>query len=452
MTSARVLLVDDDAELCRLVQARLAQQGFHVTWTTSADECLGVLTATEAEVVVTDLDMAGMNGLELCERIAAARPDVPVVVLTAFGSLDAAVGGIRARAYDFLTKPPDMKALVPVLERAVEHARLRAEVTRLRTAVAEDRGFGTLVGMSPVMQQLYDVLAQVAPSDASVLVTGESGTGKELVARALHKGGRRAGGPFIAVNCAAVPEALLESELFGHVRGAFTDARGARKGLFLQAHGGTLFLDEIGELPLTLQPKLLRALQERAIRPLGADAEIPCDVRVISATNANLEADVRDKRFREDLYFRLNVIHVELPPLRNRRTDVLLLAQHFLQTAATHAGKSIRGLSADAAEQLLGYRWPGNVRELQNCMERAVAFARYEDILVDDLPEKLRGRRAVPVLPSRPDQADLSSLGDVEQRHILYVLDAVQWNRSRAAEILGIDRKTLYRKLAQIER
>src|SRR5262249_31676130 len=269
----------------------------------------------------------------------------------------------------------------------------REEVKRLRRAVSDATRFEEILGASSAMQKVFDLLARVAESDATVLITGESGTGKELVARALHARGRRREGPFVAVSCAAMPETLLESELFGHAKGAFTDAKSARTGLLAQASGGTVFLDEIGELPLGMQPKLLRALQERTVRPVGGSTEVPFDVRVIAATNRDIELAVEEKRFREDLYYRINVIHIELPPLRARGSDVLLLAQRFAMDSAVRAGKNVNGIAAATAEKLLAYSWPGNVRELQNCIERAVALTRYEQITVDDLPEKVRRYR-----------------------------------------------------------
>jgi two-component system response regulator HydG len=313
--------------------------------------------------------------------------------------------------------------------------------------VEDTRGFGDLLGASPAMQQVYDLLERVVDSESSVLITGETGTGKELVARALHRRGRRSGGPFVAVNCAAMPEALLESELFGHARGAFTDARTARTGLFLKASGGTLFLDEIAELPPALQPKLLRALQERTVRPVGDDTEVPFDVRLITATNRDLDSAVAERRFREDLYFRVNVIHVELPPLRARGSDVLLLAQHSIDRYAAQAGKHVAALSQAAAERLLAYSWPGNVRELQNCIERAVALTNFDRITVEDLPEKIRSYRRSHVVVASDDPSELVPLEEVERRYILRVMEAVGRNKTLAAHVLGLDRKTLYRKL-----
>jgi two-component system, NtrC family, response regulator AtoC len=285
-----------------------------------------------------------------------------------------------------------------------------------------------------------------------VLVTGETGTGKELVARALHDRGPRKAGPFVGLNCAAVPEPLLEAELFGHVRGAFTDASRARAGLFTRANGGTLFLDEIGELPLALQPKLLRALQERKVRPVGSDDEVPFDARVMTATNRDLESAVDENRFREDLFFRINVIHVGLPPLRARGGDVLLLAQHFVDRYAGQAGKAVSGISAAAAERLLAYAWPGNVRELENCIERAIALTEFEKIAVDDLPEKIRNYRRSHVLVASDDPTELVPLEEVERRYILRVMEAVGGNKTEAAQVLGVGRRTLYRKLEQYGR
>jgi two-component system response regulator HydG len=447
--SGRILVVDDEQPMCEAIAAGLAPRGFEVRWETSAEKALAGLDAAEIDVVLTDLNMRGMDGLALCERVVASRPDLPVVVITAFGSLETAVGAIRAGAYDFITKPVKMDALAVALARAVQHRVLREEVKRLRGLVGDALRFEEMIGESPAMGEVRRLLERVVDSDASVLVTGESGTGKEIVAKTLHRNGRRRDRPFVAINCAAMPEQLLESELFGHARGAFTDARAARTGLFVQAHGGTLLLDEIGDLPLALQPKLLRALQERTVRPIGGNDEVPFDVRVVATTNRDLETAVEEQRFREDLFFRLNVIHVEMPPLRARGGDVLLLAQHFLVHFAAKAGKQVTGLSPEAAERLVAYAWPGNVRELQNCLERAVALTRYEQLTVDDLPEKIRAYRRSHVLIAADDPSELVPLEEAERRYILRVMEAVGGNKTLAARRLGIGRKTLYRKLAQ---
>jgi two-component system response regulator HydG len=331
----------------------------------------------------------------------------------------------------------------------MEGRKLRAELARLSAAVAASRSFQGMVGASPAIQEVFELLARLESSEASVLVTGESGTGKELVARALHRASPRADGPFVTVNCAAVPESLMESELFGHAKGAFTDARSAREGLFVAASGGSLFLDEIGELPAALQPKLLRVLEERVVRPVGSNEEIPIDVRLITATNRDLETMVADGEFREDLYFRVNVVHVELPPLRARGGDVLLLARHFLERLAATEGKEIKGLSPPAAERLLAYPWPGNVRELRNCMERAVALARYDEIRVEDLPPRVREHERAQVIFTTDDPTQLLSMEEVERRYIDQVMEAVGGNKTKAARVLGFDRKTLYRKLSR---
>ncbi len=449
--SGRLLVVDDDRGMCETLALVLGKRGFDVTWSTQPAEALDRLRTADVDVVVTDLNMPGMSGLELCERIVGSRPDVPVVVLTAFGRLDTAIAAIRAGAYDFLTKPVENDALVVALGRAVQHRRLQEEVAQLRRAVEDATRFGRVLGTSAAMTAVYDVLERIADSNSSVLITGESGTGKEVVARELHERGPRRSGPFVAINCSAMPEALLESELFGHVRGAFTDARTPRAGLCVQANGGTLLLDEIGDMPIALQPKLLRALQERTVRPVGGDTEVPFDVRVIATTNRDLRSRIDDGLFREDLYFRINVIHIQLPPLRARGGDVLLLAQHFVDLHAARAGRSVTGIAPAAAEKLIAYAWPGNVRELQNCIERAVALARGERITVDDLPETVRAYKRSHVLVASDDPSELVSLAEVERRYILRVVEAVGGNKTLAAQTLGVTRKTLYRKLQEYD-
>ncbi len=443
----RILVVDDDATMCTMLQVSLGRRGFDVVTSALADEAFEALRTADFDVVVTDLNMRGSNGLELCKRIVGDRPDVPVIVITAFGSLDTAIGAIRAGAYDFLPKPFELGALVVALERAMQHRALRVEVKRLRRAVGSVPQIGDLLGDSAAMRRVFELVERIRDSDASALITGESGTGKELLARALHERSRRAEGPFVAINCAALPEALLESELFGHVRGAFTDARSARAGLFAQASGGTLFLDEIGELPPPLQAKLLRAVQERRVRPVGSDSEVEIHVRIVTATNRDLERAVVERQFRDDLYYRINVVHLALPPLRARDNDVLLLAQHFLGRCIASGNKRLTGLSAAAAHKLVAYSWPGNVRELQNCIERAVAVAQYAEIAVEDLPERIREYERTRLVLTTDDPADLVPMEEVERRYIRKVLAAAGGNKKEAARILGFDRTTLYRKL-----
>jgi two-component system response regulator HydG len=449
--STRVLLVDDDATLCDTLAIGLRKHGNEVDTRTSADDAYNLLSndSLDFDVVVTDLNMAHVGGIELCQRIVANRPDVPVIVLTAFGSLDTAVAAIRAGAYDFISKPVEVAALAMAVDRAAAHRSLREEVKRLRRQSAGG-SFDEIVAKSTAMRDVVELIERVASSDVTVLVTGESGTGKEVVARAIHAHGRRAERPFVAINCAAMPEALLESELFGHIRGAFTDAKATKDGLFVRADGGTILLDEIGDMPLALQPKLLRVLQERSVRPLGGNTEIPIDVRIVAATNRDLESAIEEGRFREDLFYRINVVNLRLPPLRARGGDVLTLAQHFVGQLAGRAQKNVTGIAPPAAERLLAYAWPGNVRELQNCIERAVALARFEHIAVDDLPEKIRDYRRSHVLVAADDPSELVPMDDVERRYVLRVMEAVDYNKTAAARILGFDRKRLYRWLDRL--
>jgi len=443
---ASVIVVDDDEGMRDMLAARLRTRGFGVAACGSGAEAIERLLRDDVDVVVSDVNMKHMDGVELCRRVLEHRPQLPVILITAFGSMELAIQAIRAGAYDFIPKPFEIEQLALAIERGVTLARLKDEVQRLRRAVAPI-GFGALIGESPQMAELYRLLGKVAESTAPVLITGESGTGKELVARAIHDAGVRAGGPFVAVNCAAVPAQLLESELFGHEKGAFTDARAARPGLFVAASRGTIFLDEIGELPLEMQPKLLRALQEHAVRPVGAAAEVPFDARVIAATNRNLETMALERTFREDLYFRICVLQVDLPPLRSRGGDVLVLARHFLDRIAARAQKRIVGFSPEAAQKLMAYAWPGNVRELENCIERAVALASFDRVAVSDLPEKVRAFRASQLVLSSEDPTTLVTLEELERGYVARVLEAVAGNKAAAARILGIERKTLYRML-----
>ncbi len=442
----RILIVDDDEAVCRYLAEALPSARFEVTWRTSAETAFAELGNRDFDAVLTDLNMPGLNGIELCERITANRPDIPVVVLTAFGSMDSAVAAIRAGAYDFVTKPIEVEMLSLTLARAVRHRQLQETVRVLREDSGRGPAFDAVVGASAAIMDVLDQIGRAAVSDATILLTGETGTGKELLAGSIHARSRRPG-PFVPVDCGALPDTLFESELFGHTRGAFTDARTRRDGLFVRARGGTLFLDEIGEIPMSLQPKLLRAVEERTVRPVGADAEVPVDVRVIAATNRDLEAAIEEGRFRQDLFYRINVVQVEVPPLRARGADILLLAQHFIRQAAARTDRAVTGLTRPVADRALSYAWPGNVRELRNAMERAVAMTRFEQIVVEDLPEKIRTYRRSQVLAGGPDPAELRPLHAVERDYILHVLEASGGNKSAAAGILGLDRTTLYRKL-----
>ena len=441
-----LLLVSDDGRAASLAEG-LRRKDFHVEHAQDGASAVRELESTEYDVVLLDLELPDADGLALCERVVANHENLPVIVVAPAATLESAVGSIRAGAYDYVARPLKLEAVAITVARAIQHRSLTRELRRLRVAVREARGLDDLIGSSAPMRELYELIEQVAHSDVSVLVMGETGTGKELVARALHKLSRRRTRPFVAINCAAMPEALLETELFGHVRGAFTDARSARRGLFAQAHGGTLFLDEIGDMPLALQPKLLRALQDRRVRPVGSDTEVPFDVRIVSATNRDLESSVAEGGFRSDLYFRLNVVQADLPPLRSRGSDVLALAQHFLDVSAARADKDVQGLSDGAARKLMDYPWPGNVRELENCIERAVALTRSTEVEVKDLPPRIRTYASTTVLVSAKDPSELVPMHVVEERYIRRVMKAVRGNKTQAARLLGFDRKALYRKL-----
>ena len=443
----RVLIVDDERAMVDAMADDLKGHGLETAVASSADEASAALGREDFDVVVTDLNMRGGSGVELCEYVVKNRSDVPVIVVTAFGSLETAVATLRAGAFDFLTKPFDMQELVIAVERAAQHRLLREEVKRLRRAVEESNSFEELVGGSAPIREVYALIERVAETDATVLISGETGTGKELAARALHRRSRRHDHPMVTVNCAAVPANLLESELFGHVRGAFTDARADRKGLFVQADQGTLFLDELGEMPLEMQAKLLRALEVRAVRPVGGREEVSFDVRLVAATHRDLVASIEAGAFREDLYYRIHVVEITMPPLRARGTDILLLAQTFLGQLARQQGKPVQRISPAVAERLLAYAWPGNIRELRNCVERAVALARFGEIVLEDLPAHVREYRSSHVLLAASDPSELVPLAEVERRYIERVMQAVNGNKRQAAQILGLDRATLYRKL-----
>ena len=445
--TGKILVIEDDQEMCNMLSVGLGRRGFTVTTFTSGQEGLAAAHSQLTDVVLTDIHLPDKNGLEICNSIATSQPDIPVVIMTAFGSMDTAIGAIRAGAYDFVTKPLDLDILALSLDRAVRYRNLQDTVKKLRDAVKNPFSFDKLVGESPAMEELFSKLSRIADSEASLLISGESGSGKELTARAVHIHSRRKQQSLTTINCAAMPSQLLESELFGHRKGAFTDAKDHRKGLFLESDGGTLFLDEVGEIPLELQPKLLRALEERVVRPLGGTTERPFDVRIIAATNRDLESAVEDGLFREDLYYRLNVINIEMPPLRSRGTDILLLAGKFIEHFSNRQNKAITGLSDTTAEKLLEYTWPGNVRELRNAIEHAVALTHFDKIVPDDLPEKIRLFRNNYILLGAEDPMELISMEEMERRYIMHVLKRTDGNRTLTARILQVDRKTLYRKL-----
>jgi DNA-binding NtrC family response regulator len=391
--------------------------------------------------------MAEVSGLDVLREARALRPEAGVILLTGHGTIESAVEAMRLGAFDYVTKPFESSELLHRVQNALAHHQLVNEVRLLRQQIREQRGFGRLVGRSPQIQRVIEMISRVAGTDTTILIEGESGTGKELVARAIHAESPRADRPFVAINCGALPETLLESEMFGHVKGAFTGATATKKGLFEEADRGTLFLDEIGDTSAAIQIKLLRVLQEREIRRVGSNAPIKIDVRVLAASHRSLEELVKEGRFREDLLYRLNVVTIPVPPLRERREDIPLLAAHFLEGAAKRLGKPVPTLSQEAMNLLLEYPWPGNVRQLENAIERAVLLATRETIFPGDFPPSLL-RAAKTGEPSVPPAKPMR-LEEVEREHILSTLEAFGWNQARAAEVLGIGRNTLWRKLKE---
>jgi DNA-binding NtrC family response regulator len=455
MTAAQILVVDDEVGMVTLLRNYLTREGYAVTTAPSAEVALQILAEHDIDVVLTDLRMPGRGGMELVREIHVSRPETQVILMTAFGSMDVAVEAVKAGAYHFVTKPVKLPEIGALVHKALAERALRLENRHLRQAVEERYRFGDLLGTSAVMQRLFSLLERLAATESTVLIQGESGTGKELVARALHYHGVRRRHPFVPVNCAAMPEGLLESELFGHIRGAFTGADTARRGLFLEAARGTLFLDEIGEMPLGMQAKLLRVLEQRQIRPVGSDREVAIDVRVIAATNRDLAHAVRQGTFREDLSYRLHVMVVHLPPLREHRDDIALLAETFLQryTAANHIEP--RHLAPHALRCLEQYDWPGNVRELSHVIERAVTLSTRARIDGEDLglasatlssPLSSRPRCAAAHEVSLPADT-LLNLDDLTRHVVTVALQQTHGHKGRAATLLGIHPRTLTRML-----
>jgi DNA-binding NtrC family response regulator len=451
--SARLLLVDDDEAACRLLAEVLEREAYRVVTALSADEALAALDEpVPFDAILTDLRMPAKSGLDLLRIVRERDPAALVLVLTAFGDAAAAGDAIRAGAYDFISKPYDIAALRETLARALGRRRL-ASVRREHTDRPPTDGTGghpgpALVGHSPAIIQVMKTLARVAPSQATVMVVGETGTGKELVARTIHHFSERADRRFVAVNCSALAEGLLESELFGHVRGAFTGATTSRPGLFREADHGTLFLDEIGDISPALQSRLLRALQEHEVVPVGSEAAVKIDVRVLAATHRDLPELVRQGRFREDLYYRLNVVSLMLPPLRERRQDIPLLMDHFLRELAARHGRGPVAVDPEAQRRLLGYEWPGNIRELQNVLERAMLLAEQDVIGHEHLPPEVHPHAASPIAVAPvPDSDPLRSLEAVERDHVMRVLAACGGNREETSRVLGISRRTLSRMI-----
>ena len=441
--SGRILVVDDEVNARTALAELLKDEGFDVEMAADAFKALGKYESFAPHVVLTDLKMPGMDGIELVKKLRAYEDPCDVIVMTAFGAVETAVEAMRAGASDYLTKPLNFDELLIVLTKVLENSQLRRETSQLRARVRDRVAPNNIIGDAPVMQRVFEVIDQVAPSRATVLVTGESGTGKELVANAIHQRSPRARGPFIKLHCAALAESLLESELFGHERGAFTGAVGRKDGRFSLADGGTLFLDEIGEIAPTIQVKLLRFLQEHEFERVGGTQTLKVDVRVIAATNKNLQEEVAKGKFREDLFYRLNVVALEMPALRERRSDIPALARFFVDRYAKENGKAIDGIAPEALELMMAYDWPGNVRELENAVERAVVLAPGKMIDARQLPSSIRPTTIQPGAPAIPG----ATMAELERYAILETLKSTGGSTSQAAEILGISTRTIQYRL-----
>jgi len=465
--TARVLIADDEDGLRWVLEKGLRQAGYEVTAVRDGDEALRAFSEAPFDLVFLDIRMPGTDGLTVLAKLRALASDAHVIVMTAHGTMETAIQAMQRGAYDYLAKPFDLDEVLLLAERALAAGRLTQEVARLKTGLQEVWEFGALIGRHPRMQEVYKTIGRIAASDVTILLRGESGTGKELVARAIHHYSRRAGRPFVAVSSAAIPGTLLESELFGHERGAFTDAKERKLGKLELAHGGTLFLDEIGDMPPELQTKLLRALQERTIERVGGQESLRIDVRVLAATNRDLETMMREGRFREDLFYRLNVVTVTLPPLRERRRDIPLLVEHLLAKYAAELGE--RGVAPEALDRLVGHDWPGNVRELENVVQRAMVMATTGVILPEHLPigpvsaaasaaidatlEEIIERKLIECVRGLREHASANlydlMIGLVEKPLLRAVLRETSGNQVRAAQILGINRNTLRKKLTE---
>ena len=442
----KILIVDDEAIQRDIVQDILEDRGYDVVALGSGVEALEYIKQKPVDVILTDLRMPGMDGVELLQHIKEFDPEIVVVVITAYGSLESAVDAVKKGAYDYLAKPLGKEQLTLVVERALSRKKLTDENRSLRQELQERYDFHNIIGRSPKMQEVFRMIEKIAPSESTVIIYGESGTGKELVARALHYHSKRKDQRFLAVNCAAIPDTLLESEMFGYEKGAFTGAQSQKKGLFEEADNGTLFLDEIGDLDITLQAKLLRVLQEGEFQRVGGTQTLKANVRLLAATNKDLEEEVKEGRFRQDLYYRLNVVPIFLPPLRARKEDISYLAQHFLKKYNAKHDKAIKTIASDVTKRLMDYRWEGNVRELESVIERSVILADHDRIDIDTLPEKLQ-QTASPTAQQDlrnftiPDEG--ISLEHLERSLIESALKKTNWSIKKASELLGISYKTL---------
>ncbi len=450
MSTQPLILVAEDEDLMRVILSGLLEgAGYRVALAASAEEALEKFTTEDVAVTLTDIRMAGMDGLALLDRVKDVDPEAMVVVMTAYSSVETAVAALRKGAYDYVTKPFVNEDLLQSVKNALRQRELFRENRALRRELDRRYSFSEIIGTSEALQSVFRLVEKVAATTTNILIEGESGTGKELVARAIHHNSPRAERPFVAINCGALPETLLESELFGHTKGAFTGAVAAKPGLLRSAEGGTVFLDEIGEISPAMQVRLLRAVQEHEVTPVGAGGAVPFDARIICATNRDLEKEVSEGRFREDLFYRLNVIEIHLPPLRERREDIPLLVRHFITRTAREQGQPEKPISREAIQALINYTFPGNVRELQNAVERAFTLSGTE-IDLDSLPPRVRQSAGDAAAVRDPDGLR-PTLAEIERRYILETLAAVNQDKARAANILGIDLSTLYRKLKRYD-
>jgi DNA-binding NtrC family response regulator len=450
-SSPRILIIDDEAAIRESLDTLLTLEGFTVSMAIDGPSGLDQLSRNEYDLLLLDLALPGESGIDLLPRITALQPNLPVIMITAYGTMGNVVDAIRAGAENFVQKPWDNEKLLADIRTAIARHRAEEEVVQLKRTLKQRYNFENIVGKSEPMLRLFDVVAQIAPSRSTVLLQGESGTGKELIAKAIHANSPRRDRPFVPVNTGAVPSELLESTLFGHVKGAFTSAISAKKGLFEVANGGTLFLDEIGTMGMDMQAKILRVLQDKRFMHLGGTTEIQVDVRIVAATNVNLQEAVREGKFREDLFYRLNVICLELPPLRSRREDIPLLAAHFLKYYADENGTENRSLSPEALRVLMDYEWPGNVRELENAMERGVVLSTTRTITPDLLPSQLTGSTySASLLDHKPDASLFDLMEEIERRIISDRLERCHWNQTEAAEYFKIPLSTLNQKIKRL--
>jgi DNA-binding NtrC family response regulator len=449
MDNAKLLVVDDEESMCQFMQIFLSKEGYSVTATADPTEAVSKIEKEDYDLLIADLMMPEMSGLELLSRAKGIDPGLNVIVMTAFASVDSAIEALKKGASDYVTKPFKVEEIKIAIRKTLDQKKIVREVASLKRQLKKEFLFDNFIGTSPQILEMRKLAERVAATDSTVLIRGESGTGKELVARAIHNHSLRSGKPFVSINCAALPETLLESELFGHTRGAFTGAVKDKEGLIKVADGGTFLLDEVGETSPAIQVKLLRVLEEKEITPLGSTRPVPVDVRLIASTNAELEQDVKSGKFRADLYYRLNVIPIQIPPLRERKEDIKLLVNYFLKRLSEREKAKLKGISEPAMKVLTAYPWAGNVRELENVIEQAYLLCKKDELEPEDLPERVKLETSPPLVEAAHQPTP--TLEEVEKAYIFWTLEKTGWQKSKAAQILGIDASTLYRKIERYQ-